>query len=113
MTNLAATADSASRFLPAVVFAAKSTEDTRGSIPTQIADSRAMASQHGWVVVAEYRDEGFSAYSGNRGPGLQAAKRHAVELARQHGECMLVAQHSDRFARGGGDAPGAPAHLLE
>jgi DNA invertase Pin-like site-specific DNA recombinase len=97
----------------AVVYAAKSTEDRHGSLPTQLADCRAMALREGWDVVGEYQDEGFSAYKGNRGPALEAAKRKAAEIASQRGGCMLVAQHSDRFARGAGDRPGAAAHLAE
>ncbi len=61
----------------AVLYAAKSTEDKRGSIPTQLADARAMAEREGWEIIGEFQDEGFSAYSGNRGPGLEAAKRAA------------------------------------
>lgn len=98
---------------PAIIYAAKSTEDTRGSIPTQLADARAMAEREGWQVVGEFQDEGFSAYSGNRGPDLERAKRAAVEAAAEAGEAMLVVQHSDRLARGAGDTPGAADHLGE
>jgi site-specific DNA recombinase len=98
----------------AVIYAAKSTEDKHESIPTQLAEAREMAEHEGWDVVAEYDDEGFSAYSGDRGPGLAAAKRRAVEAAKSTGRpCMLIAQAHDRFARGAGDAPGAPQHLVE
>lgn len=97
----------------AIAYAAKSTEDRHGSIPTQLADCRAMAEREGWELVAEYQDEGFSAFRGNRGPGLADAREHAVRLAIEHGRCVLVAQHSDRVARGGGDAPGAAEHLAE
>jgi len=99
--------------IPAVIYAAKSTEDKRGSIPTQLEDCRALASREGWVVVDELQDEGFSAYSGNRGPGLEGAKELAVAAAMEHGKCILVAQHSDRLARGAGDAPDAADHLIE
>ena len=68
-----------------------------------------MADREGWTVVAEHSDEGFSAYTGNRGPGLEAARSDAEA----HSPCMLLAQHSDRFARGAGDAPGAAEHLAE
>jgi DNA invertase Pin-like site-specific DNA recombinase len=47
-------------------------------------------------------DEGKSAYSGNRGPGLAEAKRLAVEAATEHGQAELWVQHSDRLARGDG-----------
>ncbi|MGH2966328.1 MAG: recombinase family protein [Solirubrobacterales bacterium] len=98
----------------AVIYAAKSTKDKHGSIPTQLDDGRVMAEREGWGVVAEYRDEGFSAFSGNRGPGLAAARDHAARLAEESGEVvMLLAQHSDRFSRGGGDKPGAAEALIE
>jgi DNA invertase Pin-like site-specific DNA recombinase len=88
---------------PAVIYAAKSTEDKHGSIPTQIADCEALAKREGLDVVAEpYHDEGFLAYKGNRGPGLAKARAHAAELG-----AVLIVQHSDRLARGAGDAPGA------
>src|SRR5438132_1337577 len=86
-----------------VIYSAKSSEDKHGSIPTQTADCRAMAHRERWHVVAEFQDEGFSGYSGNRGPGLAAARQEAARRA----PCVLLAQHSDRFARGAGDAPGA------
>jgi site-specific DNA recombinase len=99
--------------LPAVIYAAKSTEDHRGSIATQIQDCRDLAERSGWVVAGEFHDEGFSAYRGNRGPGLERAKQRAVRAAKESGQCMLVVQHSDRLARGAGDAPGAADHLGE
>lgn len=99
--------------IPAVIYAAKSTEDKRGSIPTQFTDCREMAEREDWEVVGEFADEAFSAYHGNRGPGLAAAKQRAIEAAQEHGRCILVAQDTDRFARGAGDAPGAADHLGE
>src|SRR3954464_10379489 len=93
---------------PAVIYAAKSTEDKHGSIPTQLTDCHSLAEREGWQVVAEYSDEGFSAYKGNRGPDLARARAHAAELG-----AVLVVQHSDRLARGAGDAPGAAEHLAE
>jgi len=99
--------------VPAVLYAAKSTEDRHGSIPTQVEDCRAMAEREGWRIEGEYQDEGFSAYKRSRGPGLEAAKRRAEALAAEHGRCVLLAQHSDRFARGAGDAPAAADHLAE
>jgi len=97
----------------AVLYAAKSTEDRHGSIRTQLSDARQMADREGWVVAGEYQDEGFSAYKGNRGPGLEAARSEAAALAMRDGTAVLVAQHSDRLARGAGDAPDAPMHLVE
>jgi DNA invertase Pin-like site-specific DNA recombinase len=93
----------------AVIYAAKSTEDKHGSIPTQLDDCRVMAERQGWEVIAEHTDEAFSAYHGNRGDGLAAAKQTAIE----HAPCILVAQDADRFARGAGDKPGAADHLGE
>jgi len=73
-----------------------------------------MCADNGWTVVGEYHDEGFSAYSGNRGPGLTAARRHAAEAAAEDGTvCMLVWQHSDRLSRGAGDKPKAAEPLIE
>ena len=95
---------------PAVVYAAKSTEDRRGSIPTQLTDAREMAEREGWEVVGEYSEEAASAWSGNRGPELDQAMKHAERLAHEHGSAILVVQHSDRLARG--DARQA-RHLVE
>src|SRR4051812_2770290 len=85
-----------------VIYAAKSTEDKRGSIPTQFADARALAKREGWTIIREELDEARSAYSGNRGAGLANAKRIAEGTAREFGQCVLVVQHTDRLARGDG-----------
>ena len=69
--------------------------------------------ERGWEVGGVFSDEGFSAFSGNRGPGLERAKALAIATAAEHGNCVLVAQDADRFARGAGDAPGAADHLGE
>jgi len=98
---------------PAVIYAAKSTEDKRGSIGTQLTDCRALTEREGWDVVGEFQDEGFSAYSGNRGPGLEGAMQLAAETAAERGRCVLAAQHSDRLSRGAGDRPEAARHLAE
>jgi len=85
-----------------VMYAAKSTEDRRGSIPGQLRECReAVESAGGRRIVGEYSDEAFSAFVGSRGPGLAEAMRHAQELARD-GTVELWAQHSDRLARGDG-----------
>lgn len=103
----------------AILYAAKSTQDRRRSIDTQLEDAREFAEENGWTVVdpphkAAYKDEGFSAYSGNRGPDLRLAEQHAARIAAATGKpCMLIAQAADRFARGAGDAPGASEHLVE
>jgi site-specific DNA recombinase len=90
---------------PAVLYAAKSTEDRHGSIPDQLADSRTLAERDGLTVVGEYSDEAASAYRGNRGDGLAQAMRHAE----QEGAALIV-QHSDRLARGDG---AQAQHLVE
>src|SRR5215208_5300387 len=86
----------------AVLYAAKSTEDERGSIPTQLAQCRAQAEREGREIVDEFYDESASAFKGNRGSGLSAAKDAAIKAAAQHGGCHLFVQHSDRLARGDG-----------
>lgn len=96
--------------IPAVIYAAKSTADPRGSIGTQTTDCEAMAAREGWTVADIYSDEAASAYHGNRGDGLLQAQAHAERLAAEHGEAMLVVQHSDRLARGDGVAS---RHLVE
>jgi site-specific DNA recombinase len=90
----------------AVIYAAKSTADEHGSIPTQLDDGRRLAKQEGWTIAGEYQDEAASAYSGDRGPGLAAAMAHCERIA----PCTLIVQHSDRLARG--DAREA-RHLIE
>jgi hypothetical protein len=82
---------------PAVCYAAKSTADERGSIPTQLADCRAAAEAEGRQVVGQYSDEAASAFRGNRGSGLTAAKDAAIASGAE-----LWVQHSDRLARGDG-----------
>lgn len=70
--------------IPCVVYAAKSTEDRRGSIPDQLHDCcEAVASAGERVLVAEYSDEACSAFLGDRGPGLVDAMRHAEDLTRE------------------------------
>lgn len=86
-----------------VVYAAKSTEDRRGSIPDQLRECRELI--HGdreRELVGEYVDERFSAFSANRGPGLVDAMQHAEEIVLEHGHAELWVQHSDRLARGDG-----------
>lgn len=101
------------RSVPAVLYAAKSTEDKKASIPDQLDRGRDLAEREGWRVEGEFSDENFSAYSRNRGPDLEKAKALALELAEQEGRCFLVALHSDRVARGAGDAPDSADHLVE
>jgi DNA invertase Pin-like site-specific DNA recombinase len=89
--------------IPCVVYAAKSTEDKRGSIPDQLADCRGVIeAEPDRNIVGEFTDEAFSAFSGNRGPGLVEAMQRVEDLAREGGAVELWAQHSDRLARGDG-----------
>lgn len=81
----------------AILYAAKSTADTRGSIPTQLEQGRNLAAQLNLKIVAEYQDEAASAYHGNRGAGLAAAFDHAEECG-----AAIIVQHTDRLARGDG-----------
>ena len=95
---------------PAVVYAAKSTADKNGSIPEQLRQGSEQAEADDFTVVASFKDEDKSAYTGNRGDDLVRAKQMAEQLASQHGECALFIQHSDRLARGDGKQA---AHLVE
>ena len=97
--------DAGGSAIPAVIYAAKSTEDRHGSIEDQLRDCRQMADREGWEVIAEFRDEAKSAYKGNRGDGLARAREAAAKAG-----AVLVVQHSSRFARG--DAVQAQ-HLIE
>jgi DNA invertase Pin-like site-specific DNA recombinase len=106
--------------IPVVIYAAKSTEDLHHSIGGkgehgQLEDCREMADREGWERRPdwEFTDEAFSAYHGNRGPSLAAAKERAIALAAERGRCVLLAQDGDRFARGAADAEDAADHLAE
>ncbi len=95
---------------PAILYAAKSTEDKKGSIPDQLVDARKLAQQRGLEVANEHTDEAKSAYHGDRGDGLTTAMAECERLSAEHGSCALIVQHSDRLARG--DAKQA-RHLIE
>lgn len=95
--------------MKAVLYAAKSTADLKGSIPDQLAACRALAAAEGWEIAGEFSDEAASAYTGNRGVGLE----RAMALAEQLAPAALVVWHSNRIARGGGDSPDAAKHLAE
>ena len=41
--------------IPAVLYAAKSTEDKHGSIPSQISDCTALAERERWVIVGAFQ----------------------------------------------------------
>ncbi|HEY1777056.1 MAG TPA: recombinase family protein [Solirubrobacteraceae bacterium] len=86
-----------------MIYAAKSTEDVRGSLGTQLADCRsAIASRGSRVVVAEFDEEAVSAFTRSRGEALEEAMRVAASLAADHRGAELWVQHSDRLARGDG-----------
>lgn len=87
---------------PAILYAAKSTEDVRGSIPDQLADCTRLAGERGLEVVDEFKDEAASAFHGNRGDGLVKAMLACERLSAEHGSCALIVQRSDRLARGDG-----------
>jgi DNA invertase Pin-like site-specific DNA recombinase len=88
----------------AVSFAAKSTEDTHGSIDGQMRDCRELAEREDLDLPAdrEFHDEKMSGWSGDRGPGLARALAECERLAAEYGSCALLLQHSDRLARGDG-----------
>ena len=86
--------------VPVVIYCAKSTEDTRGSLDTQLADCRTAVD--GRQIVGEFSDEGKSGYHGNRGAGLAGAKETVIAAAAEHGAAELWVQHSDRLSRGDG-----------
>ena len=86
--------------LRAVIYVAKSSEDKHGSISTQIEDGQELAESEGWQVVGTYKDEAVSAYKRNRGPGLLRAMVECERVAGEHGQAVLIVQHSDRLARG-------------
>jgi hypothetical protein len=77
-----------------IVYAAKSSEDRHGSIPTQLEDGRAMCEREGWEIIGEFSDEGFSAYSGNRGPELERAFAAADAAAAANGQVIAFVVHT-------------------
>jgi site-specific DNA recombinase len=89
----------------AVLYAAKSSPDEKGSIEDQLKKTREWALENGYEVVGEYKDENASAYKGNRGEDLALAMEHAEQMG-----ATLIGLHSDRLARG--DAKQA-RHLVE
>ena len=89
----------------AILYAAKSSPDEKGSIEGQLKEAREWAEEQGLEVVAEYSEENVSAYKGDRGSELAAALEHAERIG-----AVLIVQHSDRLARG--DAKQA-RHLVE
>lgn len=91
--------------LRVVIYAAKSTADKKGSIPDQIAACLEYAEAQGWTVDGKPEtDESASGYTGNRGKGLARAQERTEALATKHGSAGLLVMHSNRLARGAGDA---------
>jgi site-specific DNA recombinase len=95
----------------AVLYGARSTEDVRGSIPTQLREARAAAEAEGREVVAEFSDEAASAYHGSRGPGLTAARAKVERLRDEERDVELWVFDPDRLARGSGEH--GKAHLAQ
>ena len=89
----------------AVLYAAKSSPDEKGSIDGQLEEAREWAEEHGHRIIGEYHEEDVTAYMGDRGPELAKALEHAESTG-----ATLVAQHSDRLARGDGKQA---RHLVE
>lgn len=90
--------------VPAVIYAAKSSPDEKGSVADQqrVVLER-VEREGGRIVVAEpFGEPNVSGYTGERGPQLEAAMRAAVEAAAEHGEAELWVFHSSRLARGDG-----------
>jgi transposase InsO family protein len=86
-----------------VIYAAKSSEDARGSIGTQLADCReAIRALGDREVESEFVDEAVSAFRHSRGTGLADAMMAAADIAEGEGGAELWVQHSDRLARGDG-----------
>ncbi|HEX8754112.1 MAG TPA: recombinase family protein [Solirubrobacterales bacterium] len=90
---------------PAIIYAAKSSPDERGSIPDQIRRCQELADGEGYEVIAVYQEENVSAYNDDRGPELAAALEHAAQAG-----AALIVWHSDRLARGDGEKN---RHLVE
>jgi site-specific DNA recombinase len=90
---------------PAIIYAAKSSPDERGSIPDQIKRCRELAETESYEVVGVYDEENVSAYNDDRGPELAAALEHAAQIS-----AALLVWHSDRLARGDGEKN---RHLVE
>src|SRR4051794_34444215 len=86
----------------AVIYAAKSSDDIGGSIPTQLQRCRESAEREGREIVGEYSDEAISGYRKSRGRGLEDAMNHAERLAAEYGSAELWVLQSYRLARGDG-----------
>jgi hypothetical protein len=99
--------------LPALICAAKSTDDKHGSIPTQIEDCGAALGREGAAALRRAADgRGVLRIQGQSRPRPGHAKQLAVEAAGKHGEAELWVQHSDRLARGDGKSADHPAEVF-
>jgi DNA invertase Pin-like site-specific DNA recombinase len=88
---------------PVVGYAAKSDRDEHDSIGTQVAKISANVEREGLRLAAPiYYEDARSGFKGDRGPELEAAIRHATELADEHGSALLWVWHSSRLGRGSG-----------
>ena len=86
--------------VPCVTYAAKSTEDIRGSIPDQLRDCAAAIDQAGdRLFVADTRTRLVRHFTGNRGPGLADAMQHAEALVAKYG---AAPRHKDWVRAGRG-----------
>ncbi len=83
-----------SRPTAAILYARTAATDERGSIPTQLAEGRALAEREGLAVIAEYSEEGVGGRGCSPAPQLAAPLHHAEGLG-----ATLIVQHSDRFSR--------------
>jgi site-specific DNA recombinase len=89
----------------AILYAAKSSPDEKGSIDGQLEEAGEDAAGQGLQVAGKYDEENVSAYKGDRGPELAKALEHAERIG-----ATLIVQHSDRLARGDGKQA---RHLVE
>ena len=101
-----------SSLIPAFIFAAKSTDDPKDSVGTQIKECREGIEAEGErrIVGKPFTDVKKSAFTGNRGPGLASCIGAAVDAAAKSGKAEIWVQFSDRLARGSGEK-GEARHL--
>jgi DNA invertase Pin-like site-specific DNA recombinase len=89
---------------PVVAYAARSAKATENEeTHQQLAAIRArLAQEDGRDLIATYSEDARSGFKGDRGPELEAAMAHAVELTRDHATVELWVWASNRLARGSG-----------
>jgi DNA invertase Pin-like site-specific DNA recombinase len=81
--------------MKAVIYTRTGAGTGRNLLDRQLEQCRALAAEHGWDVVAAYSDQGSSALSMDRRPGLQAT----MNLVRSHGCDVLVSDAPERISR--------------